>query len=69
MLPDPAEPLTVTERNVFGANARRHPVTGIPLEQGHGALPEKLQAAQHLKLIEEAHGKAAADAVRKRLEQ
>ncbi len=59
--------LTPSERRVFGDRARRHPVTGMVLEDGIGAGPHDRQAAAHCALIEQRHGKVAADAMRKRL--
>lgn len=53
--------------NVFGANAKVHPVTGMPLESGIGATSEEQQAAGHVVLIEKEYGKEAADAMRKKL--
>lgn len=51
-LPNPKHPLSVLERGVFGHNAKRHPITGFPLEQGHGSLSSDAQAAQHVERIE-----------------
>jgi hypothetical protein len=48
---DPNEPLTVDERRTFGVDAKRHPITGIPLERGSGALPAAAQARLHLRSI------------------
>ncbi len=48
---------------VFG-DAKVHPVTGRHIEQGIGALPEKLQVQHHLAEIEAADGKEVADRMR-----
>jgi hypothetical protein len=59
---------TLTEKLVFGVSVRLHPITEMPLEDGYGALPDDVQAwRQHCALIEERHGKAVADAMRKKL--
>ena len=68
MPPDPKDPLTETEKKVFGEDARRHPVTGFPIERGSGALPERMQAQNHIRHVAETEGPEAADAMRKRLE-
>jgi hypothetical protein len=65
---DPKHPLNEMEKKVFGANARRHPITGMVLECGSGALPDEVQAAVvHVAEIERQFGKEAADAVRAKL--
>jgi hypothetical protein len=64
---DPTLPLTDIEKAVYGADARRHPLTGLPLESGIGCAPADVQALGHLTVIEETEGKAAADAMRKKL--
>ncbi len=64
---DPSLPLNLTERLVFGEEATRHPITGIPIELGSGALPADQQAILHCQVIEETEGRAAADAMRKKL--
>jgi hypothetical protein len=61
------EPLTVLEKQTFGADARRSSITGRILEQGIGALPVRQQEYLHCHAIERQHGKAAADAMRKKL--
>jgi hypothetical protein len=55
------KPLTHEEKLVFGADAKRHPVTGIPLETGIGAAPENAQARNHLLTIAEIQGASAAE--------
>jgi hypothetical protein len=53
---------------VFGSNAKRHEITGLPLEQGSGALPPDDQARRvHLPYIARTQGPAAAEAVLIRL--
>jgi hypothetical protein len=64
---DPNSPVTDSERLVFGADAKRHPVTGLCLESGIGCAPDDVQALGHLAVIEGTEGKTAADAMRKRL--
>ena len=64
-MPDPKEPVSAAEQLVFGSNAVRHPVAGIPLEMGSGALPPDKQAENYFRGIEQTHGKAAADAARR----
>ena len=55
------------EKNVFGAGAQVHPVTGMALESGIGALPADVQAANQCAYIEEAYGKKAGAAMRAKL--
>jgi hypothetical protein len=64
---DPNTPLSVIEKQTFGPDARRHPVTGHPLEMGSGALSELEQGYNHLRVILQTEGKAAADAMRGKL--
>ncbi len=45
----------------------KHPVTGMDIEDGHGALPEHQQVVQHLHYIEQTQGEEAADAMRAEL--
>jgi hypothetical protein len=47
----PGEPLTRVAANVFGVDARLHPITGMVLEQGHGALSADQQAVGHFQLM------------------
>jgi hypothetical protein len=47
---------------------RIHPITGMPLEDGVGALPDDEQAlVLHLPIIEQEQGKAVADAMRAKI--
>jgi len=62
-------PLSVIEKAVYGAGAVRHPVTGIPLERGSGALPANQQARNLLAVITQQEGKAVAAEVRRRLDE
>jgi hypothetical protein len=56
------------EQQVFGAHARRHPITDMPLEMGSGALlPDEQALRVHLPEIERTRGKEVADAMRIRL--
>jgi len=66
-LPDPSKPLTKDDKLVFGADAKRHPITGFPIETGIGSAPEAVQARQHCELIEHEHGKEVADEYRRKL--
>lgn len=51
------------------AYLERHPITGLPLEVGHGALSPDEQARRlHLPLIEQTEGAAAAAAMRIKLD-
>jgi len=43
--------LSREQQQVFGVDAVRHPITGMVLEQGSGALPPDEQARQHLQVI------------------
>lgn len=57
-------PLHPTEQAVFGVDAKRHPITGMVLEQGSGALTPDEQARRvHLPHIAATQGRAAADAM------
>lgn len=62
-----AEP-TQLQRDVFGHDVQLHPLTGMVLEQGSGALPPHQQARLHCVEIEKLYGKKAADVIRKRLD-
>lgn len=59
--------LAQAEKNIFGEDAKYHPVTMMPLEQGRGALPPDQQALIHCMEIERRHGKHVADAMRRKL--
>jgi hypothetical protein len=57
-------PLHPTEQAVFGADAKRHEITGMILEQGSGALPPDEQARRvHLPYIARTQGVAVAEAM------
>jgi len=43
-MPDPRKPLTAAERLIYGDDAVRDPVTGIPIARGHGAYAPAIQA-------------------------
>lgn len=64
---NPNDPLDNREKLMFGHDAKRHPVTGHPLELGSGALPEHMQARLHLRVIADTDGPEAAEAMRRRL--
>jgi hypothetical protein len=66
-LPDPNRPLTKDDKLVFGADAKRHPITGFPLESGIGAAPEAVQARGHCDMIEQQEGKEIAGEYRRKL--
>lgn len=54
---------------VFGAGHRKHEITGLPLEEGLGALPPDVQAVNvHLPQIYETQGEAAHGVMKKKLE-
>ena len=42
---------SITEKAVFGADAKLHPISGRPLENGSGALHPDAQAVGHLGLM------------------
>jgi hypothetical protein len=56
------------EKNIFGGDVKLHPITRMPLEQGIGCLPPDVQAENvHLPEIERMHGRAAAENMRRKL--
>jgi hypothetical protein len=63
--PPPKETeLTAHEAQVFGAHARLHPISRLPLELGAGALSADEQfLRQHLPTIRRERGDAAAKAM------
>jgi hypothetical protein len=70
LCPPPADgsALHVHDQMVYGADAKLHPVTLMPLEQGSGAhAPDDQALLVHLPEIERTQGKAAADAMRIKL--
>ncbi len=42
----------IMNAKVFGADAKMHPITGMPIEQGHGALHPDAQAIGHWGLLQ-----------------
>jgi hypothetical protein len=66
-LPDPSRPLSDQEKQFYGFDAKRHPITGYPLFQGSGALSPDKQAVEHCDVIEDDFGKVAADDMRRKL--
>jgi hypothetical protein len=73
-LPDPRSPLNRMDKLVYGETARRHPVTGFPLQMGgHGSVfpapPPDVQARGHLLMIYRDHGKAAHDRIKAALDE
>jgi hypothetical protein len=72
-LPDPRSPLNKMEQLVYGVNAVRHPITGLPLQMGgygssHPASSPNVQAREHLNIIEREHGIEVAKQVKAKLE-
>lgn len=67
MADHPTPELAQAEKNIFGADAKYHPITLMPLEQGIGALTIAQQAQIHCQIIESRDGKTAADAMRRKL--
>ena len=64
-----ATPLNEIEKAICGADAKRHPITGMVLEQGSGALSPDEQARRvHLPEIARTQGQAAAQAMLARLD-
>jgi hypothetical protein len=52
------------EKLVFGNNAERHPITGLPIELGSGALSPDEQARRvHLPYIARTQGISVAEAM------
>ena len=52
------------EKLVFGSNAKRHEITGLPIELGSGALPPDEQARRvHLPYIARTQGISVAEAM------
>ena len=52
------------EKLVFGSDAERHPITGLPIELGSGALPPDEQARRvHLPYIARTQGISVAEAM------
>jgi hypothetical protein len=60
--------MTPTDVAVFGTEARRHPITDMVIEVGHGAKGVHAQALDHLQVIAREQGIEAARAVKARLE-
>jgi hypothetical protein len=56
--------LTPLEKTTYGADAKLHPVTKRPLEQGLGAAPPHQQALAHCDAIEAENDKDTADEIR-----
>lgn len=56
------------EKYVFGFDVRLHPITGMPIEQGSGALSDVEQGLLHCMDIEKAYGKELANELRKKLD-
>lgn len=56
------------EHQVFGFDNGPHPVTGMFLENGIGALPKVMQFSQHISVIAQDRGPDVARAISARLE-
>ena len=56
-----------SEKAVYGADAKLHPVTKMPLETGIGALSEHQQALAHVARVTEKEGKEAGEKMAKEL--
>jgi hypothetical protein len=54
---------------VFGADAKVHPITGRHIENGSGAGSEQEQVQRHIREVEATNGKIAADDMRRRLKE
>jgi hypothetical protein len=66
---DPSRKLTPTEIQVYGPDAKIHPVTGEVCEMGSGALPIDQQALiVHCAEVERREGKIVADELRRKLQ-
>lgn len=63
----PTDPIRSVDKVVYGENVQRHPVLGFLIETGIGAASVERQAEMHCDMIEQQHGKAAADLMRKKL--
>jgi hypothetical protein len=67
---DPTLPLSVEERRTFGADCLRDSLTGLPLEQGVGALSVRAQRyGPHLDYILATEGKEARAKMFSRLQE
>jgi hypothetical protein len=69
-LPDLAKGSTrksLTEQQVFGPDAKRHPVLGFVIEQGSGALSVAEQIQNYISMVAVTESAAAAEAVRAKL--
>lgn len=64
---DPSHPLSVTERLVFGADARRHPVLGFVIQLGSGSHAPDVQAELYIRDVERGDGPEAGAALRAKL--
>jgi hypothetical protein len=66
---NPDHPLTIPEKITFGHDAKRHPITGLVLEQGSGCLsPDDQARIVHLPYIAETEGVEAAQAMLTKLD-
>jgi hypothetical protein len=66
---NPDHPLTIPEKITFGHNAKRHPITGLVLEQGSGCLsPDDQARIVHLPYIAQTEGVEAARAMLTKLD-
>ena len=65
---DPQAPLSNSDKATYGHAAKRHPVLGFLIEDGVGSLPIEQQAELFILSVQQSHGKAAADVLRRELQ-
>lgn len=61
---NPKEPLSVTEKLVFGVDAKRHPVLGFVIEQSERAESVEQQVLNYISMVAQTKGAAAVEACR-----
>jgi hypothetical protein len=66
---NPKDPLNVTEKLVFGADAKRHPVLGFVIEQSERAEGIEQQVRNYISMVANTEGAAAAEACRTALQE
>jgi hypothetical protein len=57
---NPKEPLSVTEKHVFGYDAKRHLVLGFVIEQSERAESMAVQVDNYISMVANTEGSAAA---------
>jgi hypothetical protein len=60
------DPLSITEKLIFGPDAKRHAITGRVLELGSGALLENEQTELHCRDIDAKDGRATGNDMRRK---